>query len=91
MAQWRDSYRQPKLGPIDAKITFFILITAIHFTYWTAGITIAFACFLYFFERRRNMDFQASVRMLRMYAMGTSRPPLPPHKRHYRIDYERRD
>jgi intracellular multiplication protein IcmT len=89
MYSWRDTYKTPKFFFMDARISFFILATLLHISFWTFGTTLVIACFLYYFEKRRNMGLESSLRMIRAKMAGFIRPATIYSKNRYPIDYNR--
>lgn len=91
MANWRDTYRPARFVVLDGRIALVLLPTLMHFRWYTVALTAAVAAFLYYFERRREMDVASSLRWIRSKLCGRIRYPRAMHKIRRPIDYDRRD
>lgn len=94
MANWRDTYRPARFGPFNAWIAPMILLSLfpLFWPRWLSiGATIAMAVFLYYFEKRRNMDVASAIRLIRSWVAGPERPARSHPKQRMKIDYERRN
>ena len=73
IVQWRETGRQPKCGPIDARALFPMLVFLFHMRLWTlyvalAGIGVFWALTLW------GVTPTVAWRILRVWAVGKYRP-----------------
>lgn len=90
---WRDTYKPPRLGPLDARAAFVILPALMHIRIWTISIAVLVLVSLWYIEQRRQLSVSAAVRMIRCWLVtklsSADRPARPLHKVGYAIDYGR--
>ena len=72
---WRDSARTPRLGPIDARAAWAMLIFILHISEATALLVLAVVIVLWLIERRGYTP-DIALRVLRLKAAGRVRPVL---------------
>ena len=89
MANWRDTYRPARFFLVDARILFLVLPMLLHLRWYTVAPTIGAVAFLYYFEKRRDMDVPSSLRMLRSWLCGPLRPARARAKIRRPVDYDR--
>lgn len=93
MADWRPTFKSPKLLIVDARLSVFILLALIHFSKLTVGLALAAMGILVFVEVRKRMSLESSIRGVRMMLVNTAfsrkRPPRPYAKIGRKTDYGR--
>ena len=62
--QWMYSFRYPRLGPIDARIFFVILITVMHFTKFTVFLSVVMMILLLYIERWKRISLPSALRLV---------------------------
>lgn len=86
----RNTYENPKLWILDARLLLFVLACLLHFRWYTVVPTIIVAVLLWYFEVRRSMNVSSSMRMVRSWLAGPHRPARSLSRRMLMVDYQRR-
>lgn len=89
MIDWRHTYKTPRLYILDARVSFFLLLDILHLRLWTIALTVLACSFLYYFEKRWDLSLVSSLRMIRFWMAGRTRPAQTGKYRRDAIDYDR--
>lgn len=69
---WRDSGLSPKIGPLDARAVFPVMLFLFHWAVWTA-IVAGIGIVLLYLVQRTGMTPLACLRTLRVALLGSRR------------------
>lgn len=85
----RNTYENPRIFMIDARILVLFLVCIVHARWYTLGPTVLATLLLVFFEVRLNMAVPSAMRWVRSWLAGSARPNRPPNRRMKSVDYQR--
>ena len=83
---WRNTQRPVRFFALDARSSFVVLLVLLHIRLWTFGLAVVVMLVFWFLERR-GLSFNAALRALRRWLLGTRRPANHRRRRRYWIDY----
>lgn len=83
---WRNSMKPVRFFALDARVSVFFLFLILHMRLWTVGLFV-FMCFMFWMLERRGLTFDAALRSLRTWILGTKRPGLLWHRKRRLVDY----
>ena len=86
----RNTYENPKVFIIDARILFMVLVCGLFPRWYTIVPTFIVIIVLWYFEVRKGMTVNASFRYVRSWCAGPLRPARSPSRRMKMVDYQRR-
>ena len=85
----RNTYENPKVFGLDARILVLVLVCLLHFRWYTVGPTFLVGFLLWWFEIRLSMGVASSMRWIRSWMAGPHRPARSPSRRMKMVDYQR--
>lgn len=89
MAHWRETYKPARFGPLDARAGLPLLVTLVHFRWYTVAATVLIMLLFWMLERR-GLSVPSAFRAFRAWVIGDMRPAKRFQKTRRGIDYERR-
>ncbi len=83
---WRNTQRPVRFFVLDARSAFAVLFVMVYLRIWTLALAFI-VMFIFWLLERRGLSFDASLRALRRWILGTRRPANHRRRRRYWIDY----
>lgn len=83
---WRDTMRDPRFGPFDARLTVILAITLFYFTIWTFALGLCAVAFFWVIGRFR-LPLPSAMRFMRSWLAGPLRNAQPDAFIRSPIDY----
>jgi intracellular multiplication protein IcmT len=83
---WRNTQRPVRFFVLDARCSFAVLFVMVYLRIWTLALAFI-VMFIFWLLERRGLSFDASLRALRRWILGTRRPANHRRRRRYWIDY----
>ncbi len=87
---WRYTMKPARLGPIDARAAFPLLLVMLHFRDYTLLMAVAFITLLWIFEKR-GLQFDAALRTIRAWLVNPNRPAIDQRRANRMVDLYWRD
>jgi intracellular multiplication protein IcmT len=83
---WRNSMRPPRFFNLDARAAIPFLILLVYFRPLSLLVTIIITSVFKYLEHK-GLTFNASLRALRVWLLGTDRPAWLPYRHRHNVDY----
>lgn len=83
---WRYTQKRVRFFALDARCAIALVLVLLHLRLWTL-IVACTVMMIFWFTERRGLTFDASLRALRRWVLGTRRPANHRRMRRYWIDY----
>lgn len=87
---WRYTMKPARLGPIDARAVFPILLVLLHIQSYTIVFALLIIFILWLFEKN-GWEFNAALRTIRAWLVNPNRPAIDPRRHSRRVDLYWRD
>ncbi|MDR3450763.1 MAG: IcmT/TraK family protein [Alphaproteobacteria bacterium] len=72
---WRNTQKPARFFALDARAFTFIFLFLVHVRIWTLVVAVTMMLLFWGFERR-GLTFEAALRAMRVWMLGSRRPAL---------------